>query len=314
MNIWEEDINEWDGSTYDDLFANNSQNLDDFENEDDIMDIEDIDFSSIDGQSTKEKLRKISRRTVRAKIVPKKKRLPKENSVSRKIVAKKNVEYIFSKKAGRQTTTEIKLPDNREVLIKGVDEFILSQGSNQQKNIGYYKGQKLQELVLIINNTTPNDIDIEFFNMSTPLDYMYSTTNNLNNLIQVAGDNKVSYSDMLFNLLANPTILPNAKFSLSGPFKDAQYAQPMIFKNKNIAGYEKIKPIQNSLNIDIDQNQNDIVYWDIEQSLGRLFCPDGMDVMQYKVLAGMSVIFGFYYKQISLKKVFIPELRNKGIL
>ena len=314
MNIWEEDINEWDGSSYDDLFETNSQNLDDFESGDDIMDIEDIDFSSIDGKSTKEKLRKISRKTVTARIVPKKKRLPKEKSVSRKIVAKKNVQYIFSKKPGRQNTTEIQLPDNREVLIKGVNEFILSQGNNQVKNIGYYKGEKLRELVLIINNTTPNDIDIEFFNPSTPLDYMYSTANNLNNLIQVAGDNKVSYSDMLFNLLANPTILPNAKFTLSGPFKDAQYSQPMIFKNRNIAGYEKIQPIQNSLNIDIDQNQNDIVYWDIEQSLGRLFCPDGMDVMQYKVLAGMSVIFGFYYKQISLKKVFIPELRNKGIL
>jgi hypothetical protein len=28
----------------------------------------------------------------------------------------------------------------------------------------------------------------------------------------------------------------------------------------------------------------------------------------------MTVVFGFYYKQIQLKKVLIPELRNKGIL
>jgi Fe-S cluster biosynthesis and repair protein YggX len=314
MNIWEEDINEWDGSTYDDLFESKSQNLDDFENGDDIMDIEDIDFSSIDGQSSKDKFRKISRKTVTARIVPKKKRLTKEKSISRKIVAKKNVEYIFGKKQGRQTATEIKLPDNREVLIKGVDEFILSQGSDQVKNIGYYKGEKLPHLTLIVNNTTPNDIDIEFFNLSTPLDYMYSTSNNLNNLIKVAGDNKVSYSDMLFNLLANPTLLPNAKFTLSGPFRDAQFAQPMIFKNKNIAGYEKVESVQNSLNIDAYQSQNSIVYWDIEATLGRLFCPDGMDVMQYKVLAGMSVVFAFYYKQINLKKVFYPELRNKGFL
>lgn len=314
MNIWEDDINEWDGSTYDDLFENNSQNLDDFENGSDIMDIEDIDFSSIDGKNTKDKLRKLSRKTVTARIVPKKKRLPKEQSVSRKIVAKKNVNYIFSKKQGRQTTTEIKLPDNREVLIKGVDEFILSQGSDQVKNIGYYKGVKLPHLTLIVNNTTPNDIDIEFFNPSTPLDFMYSTSNNLNNLIQVAGDNKVSYSDMLFNLLANPTLLPNAKFTLSGPFRDAQLAQPLIFKNKNIAGYEKVESVQNSLNIDAYQSQNSIVYWDIEATLGRLFCPDGMDVMQYKVLAGMSVVFAFYYKQINMKKVFYPELRNKGFL
>jgi hypothetical protein len=314
MNIWEEDINEWDGSTYDDLFESKSQNLDDFENGDDIMDIEDIDFSSIDGKSSKDKFRKISRKTVTARIVPKKKRLTKEKSISRKIVAKKNVEYIFGKKQGRQTATEIKLPDNREVLIKGVDEFILSEGSNQVKNIGYYKGEKLRELILIVNNTTPNDIEIEFFNPSTPLDYMYSTANNLNNLIKVAGDDKVSYSDMLYNLLANPTLLPNAKFTLSGPFRNAQFSQPMIFKNKNIAGFEKVESVQNSLNIDAYQSQNSIVYWDIESTLGRLFCPDGMDVMQYKVLAGMSVIFSFYYKQINLKKVFYPELRNKGFL
>ena len=206
------------------------------------------------------------------------------------------------------------MPDNREILIKGVDEFILSQGNNEIKNIGYYKGEKLKELVLIINNDTPNDFTIEFFNPSTPLNYLYSTTDNLNNRIQVAGSNKVSYSDLLFNLLANPTILPNAKFTCSGLLLNEQFSQPMIFKNKNIAGHEKVYPIQNSLNIDIDQNQKQIIYWDIQKTLGKLYCPDGMDIMQYTVLRGMSVVFGFYYKQIQLKKVFIPELRNKGIL
>jgi hypothetical protein len=115
-------------------------------------------------------------------------------------------------------------------------------------------------------------------------------------------------------VLANPTILPNAKFTCSGPLLNQQFSQSMIFKNKNIEGIEKINPIQNALNFDILQPQKQIVYWDIYKTLGRLYCPDGMDIMEYTVLRGMTVVFGFYYKQIQLKKVLIPELRNKGIL
>ena len=126
------------------------------------------------------------------------------------------------------------------------------------------------------------------------------------------------HSDMLFNLLANPTLLPNAKFVCENPV-DAnqsykQFNQPLIFKNKNIAGHEKIHPIQNALNTDIDQNQNNIVYWDIMETLGRAYIPDGMDVISYKVLAGNIVTFGFYYKQVSLKRFFFKEARDKKIL
>jgi hypothetical protein len=316
MNTWEENIDDWDGDSYDGFFGNKPENLDDFSefDEEDFIDIEDIDFSNLKGKSTKEKFKSISKRTVSAKIVPKKKRLDKSVSKSRKIIPQKNVKYQFKKTKGKTVTSSIVLPNNQEVVIKGVNEFILSQKYSPQKNIGYYKGEKLKELVLIINNDTPNDFTIEFFNPSAPLDYLYATTDNLNNKIQVAGDNKVSYSDLMFNILANPVFLPNAKFVVAGARKVEQFNQPMIFKNKSIEGKEKIMPIQNALNIDIDQNQNDIVYWDIHKTLGRLFTPDGMDIMQYTVLSGMSVIFGFYYKQLSLKKVFIPELRNKGIL
>lgn len=314
MNIWEEDINDWDGDQYDSFFGKKrTQNLDDFSDFDEL-EIEDIDFSNVTGKTKRERLKKVSSKIKTAKVVPKKKRVRKAPEKTQRIIAKKGNQYVFPKSRGKQVTSQIKLPDNREILIKGVDEFILSQGNNEIKNIGYYKGEKLKELVLIINNNTPNDFTVEFFNPSTPLNYLYSTTDNLNNRIQVAGDNKVSYSDLLFNLLANPTILPNAKFTCSGLLLNEQFSQPMIFKNKNIAGHEKVFPIQNSLNIDIDQNQKQIIYWDIQKTLGRLYCPDGMDIMQYTVLRGMSVVFGFYYKQIQLKKVFIPELRNKGIL
>jgi hypothetical protein len=316
MNIWEENIDEWEGDDYDQFFSENKQNLNDFDDfsDEDALDIEDIDFSNISGKTTQEKLKKISRKTSTAKIVPKKKRLAPANSKSRKIIADKNVKYKFNKVKGRQTVTTMQLPDDREIVLKGVDEFILSQNSRPQKNIGYYKGEKLKELILIINNDSPVDFTIELFNPSAPLDYLYATTDNLNNRILVAGDNNVSYSDFLFNILANPVLIPNAKFIATGLQKDKQFKQALIFKNKNIAGEQKVFPIQNSLNIDIDQTQDEIVYWDIQKTLNRVFSPNGMDVMQYTVLAGNTVVFGFYYKQLTLNKIYLPELRNKGVL
>jgi hypothetical protein len=316
MNIWEENIDEWEGDDYDQFFSENKQNLNDFEefSDEDELDIEDIDFSNISGKNTQEKLKKISRKTSTAKVVPKKKRLPATNSKSRKIIADKNVNYKFNKVKGKQTITTMQLPDDREIVLKGVDEFILSQSNAQIKNIGYYKGEKLDELILIINNDTPIDFNIELFNPSSPLDYLYATTDNLNNRILVAGDFKVSYTDLLFNILANPLLIANAKFIATGLQANAQFNQALTFKNKNIAGHQKVRPIQNSLNIDIDQTQKQIIYWDIQKTLGRVFSPNGMDILEYTILAGNSVVFGFYYKQLTLNKVFLPELRNKGIL
>lgn len=223
---------------------------------------------------------------------------------------------VIQGKSGRKTTERILVPEDRTVIVEGVDRFMLANTKNSEaiKNIGYYKGEKLKELVLIINNTTPNDIDLELFNPSEPLDYLYSTSQNLNNIVSVAGNSLIQYSDILFNLLANPALLPNAKFTVTGLQVQQQFNQPLIFKNKNIAGHEKIHPIQNNLNIDIDQNQQQIVYWNILETLGRAFIPDGMDVIQYKVLAGNSVVFGFYYKQVSLKRFFYTEARDKKIL
>jgi hypothetical protein len=316
MNIWEENIDEWEGDDYDQFYSDNKKNLNDFDevSEEDELDIEDIDFSNISGKNTQEKLKKISRKTSTAKVVPKKKRLAPANSKSRKIVAEKDVNYRFNKIKGRQTITTMQLPDDREIVLKGVDEFILSQNNAPIKNIGYYKGEKLDELILIINNDTPIDFTIELFNPSSPLDYLYATTDNLNNRIAVAGDFKVSYTDLLFNILANPVLIANAKFQATGVQANAQFNQPMIFKNKNISGHQKVFPIQNSLNIDIDQTQKQIIYWDIQKTLGRVFSPNGMDVLEYTILAGTNVVFGFYFKQLTLNKVFLPELRNKGVL
>lgn len=222
----------------------------------------------------------------------------------------------FQKKARQR----IIVPDNRKVIVEGVDKFILSNTKESEvlRNIGYYQGEKLKELIFIINNSTPNDFDFELFNPSMPLDFLFSTSQNLNNRIAIAGDDKVSYSDVLFNMLANPTLLPNAKFTCSNELNPnqvaAQFNQPLIFKNKNIAGHEKIHPIQNALNFDNDQIQKTIIYWDIFATLGRAYIPDGMDIIKYKVLAGNTVVFGFYYKQVSLKRFFFKEARDKKIL
>jgi hypothetical protein len=231
----------------------------------------------------------------------------------------KNKELIESK-FGKKATQRIIIPQDRKVIVEGVDKFILSNNKQNEaiRNIGYYKGEKLKELVLIINNTTPNDFDFELFNPSMPLDYLFANSQDLNARILVAGDNKVSYSDVLFNLLANPTLLPNAKFICTNPTNQnqalKQFNVPLTFKNKNIAGHEKINPIQNALNFDRYQSQDQIIFWDIMATLGRAYIPDGMDVISYKVLAGNSVVFGFYYKQVSLKRFFFKEARDKKIL
>jgi hypothetical protein len=142
-----------------------------------------------------------------------------------------------------------------------------------------------------------------------PLDYLYSTSLNLNNKIQVAGG-VVAYTDVLYNLLANPALLVNAKFVVAGPQVQSQLSQPISIINKSISGVEKIVPINIALQIDNMQVQNDMVAFDIMKNLNRPFIPDGMDVAEYTVLAGNTVTMCFWYKQVSLKKVFYEEARN----
>jgi hypothetical protein len=275
-------------------------------------------------EGVKPQMRPASQRLEKAlinkKSLVKSQKQPQMRPASKRVGIPVKKSAIIQSKFGKKTTERILIPQDRKVIVEGVDKFILSNTKESEaiKNIGYYKGEKLKELVLIINNNTPNDFDFELFNPSMPLDFLFSTSNNLNNRISVAGDNKVSYSDVLFNMLANPTLLPNAKFVSENPVNQnqalLQFNQPLIFKNKNIAGFEKVHPIQNSLNTDIDQRQNNILYWDIMGTLGRAFIPDGMDVISYKVLAGNIVTFGFYYKQVSLKRFFFQEARDKKIL
>jgi len=230
--------------------------------------------------------------------------------LTKDIPVRKGGTYAIASKR-RKSTEKIIIPSDKKVIVEGVSKFILSQDRKADivKNIGYYKGERLKELVLTFNNNSAVDFELELFNPSMPLDYLYSTGLNLNDKIQVAGG-EVSYSDVVFNLLANSALIPNCKFVFAGPQVTEQKSQPLILKNKTIEGKQKLHPLNLDLQIDTMQVAQDIVFFDIMDMLDRPFIPDGMDVIKYKVLAGNTVTMGFFYKQVSLKKVFYKEARN----
>lgn len=215
-----------------------------------------------------------------------------------------------------QKISKVVVPDDKKVIVQGVSDFIIDKKgtADSVKNIGYYKGQKLKELVLTFNNDSAIPFELELFNPSMPLDYLYSTSLNINDKIQVAGG-EVSYTDVLFNMLANSIMIPNAKFVFSGATVSQQKVEPIKMINKSIEGEQKIYPFNLDLQIDTMQVQSDIVFFDFFDAINRPFIPDGMDVMKYKVLPNMTVTMAFFFDQISLKKVFRKEARyDKGLL
>ena len=223
----------------------------------------------------------------------------------------------LSAKAGTIKKGEkISLANNKKVIIKGASNFILSQKTQDEgiKGIQYYKGKKLKPLILTINNEDPTDFVLELFNPSMPLDYLYSTSQNLNNRVKVAGGN-TSYSHVLFNILANPVMVVNVQMVSSGIQVANQNNQSIFVTNKNIEGYQKIFPVNIDLQVDNMQVANDIVYFNVFRAINRPFIPDGMDIIRYTVLAGMSVTMTFWYTQVSLKKFFFEEAKaSKSIL
>lgn len=215
-----------------------------------------------------------------------------------------------------QKISKVVVPDDKKVIVQGVSDFIIDKKgtADSVKNIGYYKGKKLKELVFTFNNDSALPFELELFNPSMPLDYLYSTSLNINDKIQVAGG-EVSYTDVLFNMLANSIMIPNAKFVFSGATVSQQKVQPIKMINKSITGEQKIYPFNLDLQIDTMQVQSDLVFFDFFDTINRPYIPDGMDIMKYKVLPNMTVTMAFFFDQISLKKVFRKEARNdKGLL
>lgn len=289
-----------EGRDEDDDFLNADGEDDDFEDIEET--ISDIDFSSLSGDF------RSSMKQINKKLTSKKAKNKKSKGPSKFVAYRKGSKFA----SGKGKFSKVIVPRDKNVIIEGVSKFIVSDAEENQatKNIGYYNGKKLKELLLIINNDTPADFEIELFNTASPLDYLYSTSGNLNDRIKVAGGFAASYAQVLYHLASNPTMIVNAKFVVAGPTIPEQIREVMKFKNQNIEGKQKVTPFQMNLNIDLYQEQNDIVYFDLMSSLNRPFIPDGMDVLQYKVLKGMTVVLAFYYKQISMKKYFFPEARK----
>ena len=283
------------------------------ETEDVLVDdtFNDIDFSQFKGKNFKSDYKKVSRITKNKK--PKKKVVKRKKKPLVKAIA---VEHKAVLHGEGKKMSKVIVPRDKKVIIEGVDKFLVSSSDkdNAIRNIGYYKGEKLKELVLTFNNNSALDFNLELFNPSMPLDYLYSTSLNLNNKIQVAGGGYVSYTDVLYNLLGNPLMLVNAKFTFSGTVT-AQQSEPIVIKSKNVAGEEKIYPYQLQLQIDNMQVLKDIIFFDFPSTFGRPYFADGMEVAQYKVLAGNTITMAFYYKQRQLKKFFFPEAKEvKGLL
>jgi hypothetical protein len=274
--------------------------------------VEELDFSEVRGKNFRSSLSNFNKQYYlknRKKSLLKRKRTPLT-----KPFGVKSSGRLISDDANEKMINRIIVPDNKKVIVEGVDNFILSNGEdcNSVKNIGYYKCKKLKELIIIMTNDSPNDFNLELFNPSMPMDYLFATSGNLNNKVSVAGG-VVSYSDVLYNILANPTHIVNAKFtyaSANATLTQNQIAQPMFFKNKRIDGVVKIDPLNTQLQLDIYQFQPDVLFFDFQTALNRPFIPDGMDVIQYKVLAGASVTFSFFYRQKSLKRFFLDEAKD----
>lgn len=269
----------------------------------------DLDFSDFAGKSFKKSFRKATskineRRGVRRPrtLVPKKP-LSKQFGVgtSAKIVGRK-------KQLGK-----VIIPDDRKVIVEGVSKFILSdkKEDNLYRNIGYYKGKKLQELVFIFNNDSALDFELSLFNPSMPLDYLFATSQNLNDKIQVAGNSGVSYSDVLFNILANPILIRSATVVISGAQDVAQQNVALRVQDKYINGVTEIVPVNLGLKIDTMQVDANSISFNVNDVLNRPFIPDGMDVINYTILAGNTVTMCFYHEQKSIKKLFFDEARKK---
>ena len=271
----------------------------------------DIDFSELKGD-VKKNLHKINKKVnsrqgkqkyIRKRNAPKMP-LTKEFGVNRKAT-------IIGQE--QKKLAKVSVPRDRKVVIEGVNSFILTdtKDNNLARNIGYYKGKKLQQLNFIFNNNTPLDFDLELFNPSMPLDYLYSTSLNLNDRISVAGSSSVSYSDVLFNILANPIFVPNATIVISGTQKQQQLAQPLIITNKFINAFTKVEPLNIALQIDTMQVEGENVSFEFSDVLNKPYVPDGMEIITYKILAGNTVSLCFYYEQKAIKKLFFPEARPK---
>lgn len=270
--------------------------------------IDDTDFSFIEGKDFKKSFSKADK--IVSKKIAKNSRSKNNKKLLKKIGVKRKA-TIYG--AEQRKISKVIVPTDRKVIIEGVSNFILDEKNEAYKNIGYHEGRKLKAMVLTINNDSAIDFNVQLFNPSMPLEYLYSTSLNLNDKI-VVGGGEVSYTDVLFNILANPMMMYQAKFVFSGTNASQQISQSMKFINKNSSAFAKIDPVNVSLMIDPYQYLQNIVTFDFKEALNRPYVPDGMDTIQYKILPNTSVAMAFFYDQLQIKRIMYEEAAKSKIL
>jgi hypothetical protein len=242
---------------------------------------------------------------------PYKSQLVIEGGVNSLGKSKLRQQFPFDKEVVVNTAKSRVIVPANSVIVEGVSDFILdqSQEADSIRNIGYWKGKKLEKLILVMNNDSAIDFSFSLFNPSMPLDYLYSTSLNLNNKIEVAGG--VEYTDILFNLLANPMLIRQAQIVTTGARQVEQQSVALKFQDKCANGTVEVMPLNLALKVDTMQVFSNTVSFDLQQSLNRPYIPDGMHVINYTVLAGNSITACFYYEQMSIAKLFYKEARIK---
>jgi len=317
---------------------------DGFDEIDDILD--DFDFSDFDGDNFKENFAKVKSR-INKVIVPKNRTVIVEGKQTITLVSKRvkpirqksslksdssintkpqrdvegipvqEGEEVQLKGRNKKLISKVVIPNDRNVIVEGASKMMLSEDKRDTliKQLGYYNGKKLQELIIEIDNNSENDFVLSLFDPSMPLDYLYSTSQNLNNRITVGGG-ALQYTDLMFNILANPLLIHSAYFTLEGTTTQVsrQEVLAMQFVNKNAQGYKKIDPVNLSLKIDTMQVFNNVIAFDLHESLNRPFIPDGLDVINYTIYAGVKATLVFFYEQIHIKDVYYDEARKSKIL
>lgn len=239
--------------------------------------------------------------------------------------AKKIVNSLkLNKEWGKKNNSKgsISVPSDREVIINGVNQFILDKqdcGALDLKSIGYCNGKKLKEMVFIINNEGNIDFTAELFNPSTPMDYYQATSQNINDKISVAGQgvDGVQYTDVLSHMMSNPTRIINSRITITAPDNNKLLAQRNInfgISQKDLRAYIDTTPINIPQLLDKFQFQSNIIAFNFAKELNRPYVPDGMDILRYTVLAGCTVSIAFYYEQKMLKKYFYKDMRDNKMI
>lgn len=272
----------------------------------------DIDFSEIKGKSVKTSLYKAKDKLRRKNIILGKNAKRKPLPLTKKFEVKPNTTKNINSKGNKdKTIRNVLVSKDQTLIINGVSDFILNKANDGVRNIGYYKGEKLSKLLLTFNNTNGNDLTIDIFNPNGIFKYFIANSQDLDDRI-VVGDGGITYSEVLYNLLANPTIITGAKFQFQCNTQlqlTRQINEPLFFTNKDIRSYTAVKP--STITIDAYQYLSNVVDFDILEEQNRPFFPNGTDTIRYNIYAGTTASMCFYYKQHVLIEEFFKLAKEK---